>query len=258
MSFCIILLCLLAANAAASTVISVDSAVDVPDITVPYRGGIYEIKDIGAYRLNQSINVSVNSSDVSSFQLALVDRNRTFIWSKITVPGSSAVIPANTAGTSGTYALSVWYQGRLLAVKPVVISSYDLSVFPEKTVIQPGSILNVTVLSGVTDRQITVILAKGIEKLEAKASMETPGVYRASVYIPPLASGNFSLYAAILSNRTVMGYPEALGIAGGIYVNVGQEVPQEPDIRVYAVIALLLLALVLFIAYKRKLIALQG
>lgn len=66
--------------AAAGTTISLGNTIDTPDRTVTYQGKNYEIQDIGAYPIGESVNISINVTDIKSFQLSLLDKNKNFMW----------------------------------------------------------------------------------------------------------------------------------------------------------------------------------
>lgn len=59
----IIISCIPCALASSAT-ITLDSVIDTPDRTIVHDGGTYEITDIGIYRIDQSINASVNVEGV--------------------------------------------------------------------------------------------------------------------------------------------------------------------------------------------------
>lgn len=217
--------------------ITLDSIVDTPDRTVTHSGATYEITGIGVYRVDQDILVGVNISDGQNFQVSLINKHENTIWGTA-IDGTGApdapatpvtlVIPADTVGTPGAYALAVRHQGQILVAKPVVISVYDLLISSDR-VVEAGETLDVVVdvkrdgVSATINDTVKVVLSQGIASFEEIAIPAGTGRYEAGIKIPAIASGDFSLYCAITTDRTVLGYPETIGAASCEVVTV--EVP---------------------------------
>ncbi len=229
----------------AGTTISLGNVIEIPHRTVTYEDTTYEIQDIGAYSLGDDINITINSTDINSFQLSLLDKDQNFLWNNMTyyTEGKTYVVMPGSAVTSpGTYVFAIFYQGDVQAVKPVVISSYKLSVNPETTMVAPGGILNVRV--GVlpdTTQPVKVVLVRNSSSIESTANRTNMGEYEAEIRIPSSAYGEFSLYASIPSGNTVLGYPELIGISSGGTVNV-TEIPTSTASSnpVYSVILIII------------------
>jgi hypothetical protein len=217
--------------------ITLDSIVDTPDRTVTHSGATYEITDIGVYRMDQDILVGVNISDGQNFQVSLINKHENSVWGTA-IDGTGApdapatpvtlVIPAGTVGTPGAYALAVRHQGQILVAKPVVISVYDLLISSDR-VVEAGETLDVVVdvkrdgVPATINDTVKVVLSQGIASFEEIAIPAGTGRYEAGIKIPAIASGDFSLYCAITTDRTVLGYPETIGAASCEVVTV--EVP---------------------------------
>ena len=72
--------------------------------------------------------------------------------------------------------------------------------------------------------------------------------------IPASAYGNFSLYAALVSDKIVLGYPELIGISSGGTITVSRTVENVPDDEPgtsRVIIAAFFLVGILLIVYKR-------
>ncbi len=233
------------ASGTTTATITLDSIVDTPDRTVTHSGATYEITDIGVYRMDQDILVSVNISDGQSFQVSLINKHENSVWGKA-IDGTGApeapatpvtlVIPAGTVGTPGAYALAVRHQGQILVAKPVVISVYDLLISSDP-VVEAGETLDVVVdverdcVPSTVNETVKVMLSQGIVSFEEIAIPAGTGRYEAGIEIPAIASGDFSLYCAITTDRTVFGYPETIGAAsyGIVTVDVPAPVVQTTE-----------------------------
>lgn len=216
-------------QAEAGTTISLGNTIDIPHRTVAYEGKTYEIQDIGAYSPGENINITVDSTEIKSFQLSLLDRNKSFLWNHMvyyTEGKTSVVMPAGSIAAPGTYAFAVVYQGEVKAVKPVVISSYKLTVTPSTFTVAPGGALNVKV-SVVPDtaQPVKAALVLNSSTIESAAHRTGEGAYEAQIKIPVSAHGKFSLYAGIATNDTILGYPELIGVSSGGIINVAETSP---------------------------------
>lgn len=240
----------------ARTAISLDSTIDTPDRTVTYQGKTYEIQDIGSYQMGEKVNISINVTDISGFQLSLLDKNKNFMWNHMVyyTEGNAQVdMPDNVVTVPGTYAFAVFYQGDIMAVKPVVFSRYKLSVMPDTTTVAPGETLHVkvTVIPD-TGIPMKVILARNSSSLESSANRTGESLYEAEIKLPNSTNGRFSLYAALASGNMILGSPELVGVSSGGTIDVVEMSPESPGISFLLVIISLLSAGILIIVSRRK------
>ncbi len=244
---------------AAGTTIYLDSTIDTPGRTLTYQGQNYDINDIGAYSIGESVNISVNTSDINSFQLSLLDKNTNFLWNHIvySTEGTAAVtMPENVVTAPGTYAFVVFYQGDIKAVKPVVFSSYKISVKPENRVVAPGGKLQVKVeVAPDTTRPIKVVLSRNSSSFESAVNRTRESLYETEIIIPASANGSFSLYAVMATDNVIMGYPELVGVSDGGTINVKNPLAidsKASDISFpLVIISVFLIALLVLLILKR-------
>jgi hypothetical protein len=260
----VILMIIVASNlqsAAAGTTISLDNSVDIPDRTVTYQGKTYEVQDMGVYFIgdNASINITINTTDIKSFQLSLLDKNKNFLWNHMVyyTGGKTEVsMPADVITTPGTYAFAVFYQGDIMAVKPVVFSRYKMYVIPDRTAVAPGDTLHVKVrVMPDTSLPVKVVLARNSSSIESAVNRTREGEYEAGINIPVSAYGRFSLYAAISSENMILGYPELISVAGGGTINVTNITrPADSSTSIGSfsmVVALVFIAILLIVMIKK-------
>jgi hypothetical protein len=255
----IVLIMFSSLSASAGTTISLDNTIDIPDRTVTYQGNTYEIQDMGAYSIGEAVNISINTTDIMSFQLSLLDKNKNFTWNHMVyyTEGNTAVtMPADVVTAPGTYALAVFYQGDIKAVKPVVFSNYKISVKPDSTTVAPGGKLQVKVeVAPDTTLPIKVVLSRNSSSLEYSVNRTGEGLYETEIMIPASANGSFSLYAAIETDNIIMGYPELLGVSGGGTINVKNPLTidhKASDVSFpLVIVSVFLIALLVLIILKR-------
>ena len=208
----------------AGTTISLDKMIDTPDKTVTYQGKNYEIRSIGSYIEGESVTIDVNSTNLRSFQLSLLDKNQDFLWNHMvytTEEAAGIVMPGDIITTPGTYAFAIFYQGDIRAVMPVVFSQYSISIIPNRTKVAPGEGINIKIeVKPDTNIPMTLILAKDSDRLEYPVKRNDNNLYGAEIKIPNSANGTFTLYATLLSNNIILGYPESVGLSNGVSINV--------------------------------------
>ncbi|MCZ7355590.1 MAG: hypothetical protein O8C66_07400 [Candidatus Methanoperedens sp.] len=216
--------------ASATTVISLDNTVDTPDRTVTYQDKNYELQDVGAYLIGEPVNISVNVTDINSFQLSLLDMKEDFLWNNMvyyTGGKAEMIMPAYVVTIPGTYIYAVFYQGDMVAFKPVVFSQNKITISPDRTTVAPGGSLHIKVkVIPDTSMPVKVVLAKDSSSLEYPVNRTHEGSYETEIKLPMSAYGRFSLYGAIVSENKVMGTDEFMGISNAGTINI-TDIPQS-------------------------------
>jgi hypothetical protein len=239
--------------ASASTVISLDNTVDTPDRTVTYQDKTYELQDTGAYLIGEPVNISVNVTDINSFQLSLLDKKEDFLWSNMvyyTDGNSEVTMPADVVTVPGTYIFAVFYQGDIVAFKPVVFSQNKITVTPDITTVASGSSLHVKVkVIPDTSMPIKIVLAKDSSSLEYTVNRTQEGLYETEIKIPSSAHGRFSLYAALVSDNKFLGNYEFMGVSNAGTINVTDILPAPPKSGDYFPLTILLAFLAGFLLF---------
>ncbi len=229
----------LLAGGAAGAVITFDKSLDTPGRTFIWDNTSYTITQVGNYKLNEPINVRVTSG-TDRMLIVLYDANKISVWDSGTLFNTggqaSVTIPAGKVTTSGTYGIVVSSEGATLGIGPVIISEYDLTVTPIPRQAVSGSIIKATVNvfingnpSDASGNNIKVELMKGTNTLfDGIAQKTSTGVYEVNIPTSSIPSGDYRLYAAITTGKTIMGYPETLGIADGGTITITQPSSAPP------------------------------
>ncbi len=232
----------LLAGVAAGATITFDKSLDIPTRTFTWDNTSYIITNIGNYKLNEPINVVVTSV-TGNVLISLYDSDTRLVWSitKSSTDGQVSVpIPSGTVTTSGTYGIVVSSQGGTVGIAPLIISKYDLIVTPALKQISPGSTIKIIVNVSIdgepenipSGSSVKIEFVKGTSTLPISnniAQATSTGVYEANVQIPSSASsGDYNLYAAIVTGKTTMGYPETLGLADGGTITITQSSTAPP------------------------------
>ncbi len=148
----------------------------------------------------------------------------------------------------------------------MVIPEYDLSI-SSRAQIESGETLHVVVdinRDGVpvtVNETVKVVLSQGSTSFEGVATPIGTGKYEASIKIPVIASGSFSLYCTVTTDRIILGRPEIIGAAsyGTVDVVPSEAAPlastsaatAQPPWKVYGLLAAVLLLVTAYLKRKR-------
>lgn len=240
-------------TAAAETKINLSHSIDIPDRTVAYENNTYEIQEIGFYQIEDPVNITITTTDVRSYTIALIDTKTNFTWYQIvyrTEGKDELTMPAGTVLSPGTYAFAIFYQGDILAFEQVLFSNITLSMTLNTTQVIPGGMLHAEVTAiPDTDLPIKLVFAQESRSLEYLLNRTTAGKYEADIKIPSSAKGNFSSYAAMTSEKIVLGYPEIAGLSNGNGLEI-IDLPQRSGDQASPAISTFSIVVLLFLAYR--------
>ncbi|MFZ3167759.1 MAG: hypothetical protein WA130_09100 [Candidatus Methanoperedens sp.] len=248
----VVVFLLAAQPASADTKIVLSHSIDIPDRTIIYENNSYEIRTMGSYHMDESVNMTVTVTDIQSYTIVLLDRKTDFLWYEIvyqTKGKDELTMPAGMAASPGTYFFAVFYQGEILAFEQVLFSNVTMNMELNITSVAPGGMLQASVTAAPDmDLPVKVVLTQGSSSLEFPLNRISSGNYETDIKIPVSASGNFSSYAAMTSGKTVLGHPELAAAAKGRSLEItglpqgsSEQTKSSPAIGVIFIIALFIL-----------------
>ena len=237
----------------ADTKIVLSNSIDIPDRTVIYENNSYEIQTMGSYNIEEPVNITVSTSDIQSYTIALLDKKTDYLWYQIvyqTEGKDKLIMPAGMVPSTGTYFFAVFYQGEILAFEQVLFSNVTLNIILNTTQVAPGGMLHAIVTATPDmDIPINVVLTQGSGSLEFPVERTSSGRYEAYIKIPLGAYGIFSSYAAMTSGKTILGHPELSAAAKGEAIDVtdfsqesGEKTNSSPVMGVIFVATLFIIA----------------
>lgn len=239
--------------AAADTKIILSHSIDIPDRTVIYENNSYEIQTMGSYKMDEPVNMTITATDIRSYTIALIDTKTNFLWYKIvyTEGKDELKLPVGVVPSPGTYILAVFYQGEILDFEQVLFSNITLNINLNTTMVAPGGTLHASITS-IPDRDLPlkVVFTQGSSNLEFPVNRTSNGHYEVDIKIPLSASGNFSLYAAMSSGKTILGYPEFASAVNGGFLEVTDAKESSHGAKPSPMIGNLLFAALFFLAFK--------
>ncbi len=220
-----VIVLVLLAGGVSGAVVTFDKKIAIPERTFTYGNIPYIFTYVGNYKLIDPITVTI-SSGTDDMLIILYDADMKSIWSYPAYSDGKISIPAGIVPESGTYGIVVQNSSdvKTIGIAPLLVSEYDLIVTPTPTQTSPGSAIKVTVnvykygnLESVPPGDnVKVEFVKGTntEFSGIAEATTSAGVYEANLTIPSSASGNYQLYAAIITNKKIyQDYPETIGAA---------------------------------------------
>lgn len=224
---CVLLACLLAlgwAGAAASGdyAIGTSDSTETPTQTVEIEGSEYTISSIATAEPDGSFTASVTVPEDTRYSLDVLNADEQPVIDTIYGSGSGQETVDVDGVEPGTYALVLWVDRDVVAVKPLVIESYDVSLEAPAEHAE-GESLTVSVEATPTAASgapagVEVAVWNGEEVIRTSAESAGDDTYEATV--SGLAEGDYQVYAAAQGTDEVLGEPEALGVSSGHWVSV--------------------------------------
>lgn len=208
--------------------IYLDKYVDVPDAAVSYDGYVCDIDNVGSYLVGQDISATIElAPSFSSIKVQLLDMDMNQVWVQNTLlSNGKATVTIPGQSVPSTYGIVVLSSGEYKGAKPIVISEYTLTVTPDKTQLNPGETLGVTITTSMNGSladpsdQVKGMLFQGSSNIaEVSATRVGTGVYKADIVMPAIP-GTYYMNGIIATNDYVIGYPESVGIAAGGIIKV--------------------------------------
>ena len=149
----------------------------------------------------------------------------------------------------------------------MVIPEYDLLISSTSRV-ESGETLDVVVdinrdgVPATVNETVKVVLSQGSTSFEGVATPIGTGKYEASINVPVIASGSFSLYCVVTTDRVILGYSEIIGAAsyGTVEVVSSEAAPPAstsaattyPPWTVYGLFAAVLLLVTAYLVKRKR------
>ena len=168
---------------------------------------------VGAEEMNPNLQIRDQDNSILKLRSNVTDGSvQTF--------ESSVFVPAGQSDTTaGTYLISLWSEGELVAAHPVVVQGYDVSVSVPESV-EKGS--NTTVTADLSERDLpinsdveSVEIAIGDDDAEIQTEMtqSDSGSYSATIDTSELDTNSYRVYVGVRGDaETELGENELLAI----------------------------------------------
>lgn len=199
--------------------ISGTPSIETPTRNVSFEGQQYTIDSITRITADDSVTVTTDVPDDASYELNLRGPENQLIENERLTDDASYTFSYFGSGEAGTYAVTIQDGGDTVAVYPVVVSGYDVTVTTPESV-EAGD--EATITATVTPRDIerhssldSVQVVVGNDDVVAERTMEqtTGDEYEATVSTTGLAATEYNVYVVVRGNATVRERAEILGVS---------------------------------------------
>jgi len=233
--------CLLAVVAVATVgaaisgyTISGSDAIETPTQTVSYQGQEYTISGVSRITEDGSVTVTTTVPSGTGYYINLRGPENQLISSDRVQGNASHTFSYFGSGEAGTYAATIQDGGNTVAVHPIVIAGYAI------TVSSPGEVTTgeeVTIRAAVTERSVqkhssldSVEVVVGNDDIESQQSMTKvdDDTYETTVSTDGLAANTYSVYVLVRGNKTVRQRAEILGVSNTVELTVTDGTTTEP------------------------------
>jgi len=131
--------------------ISDDSAIETPTQTVEYEGQTYTIDSVTRITAGESVTLTTGVPAGATYNINLRGPENQLISSERKTGAGSHTFSYFGSGEAGTYAATIDDDGSTVAVHPIVIAGYDISLERPDTLETGGE---VTISATVTERSV--------------------------------------------------------------------------------------------------------
>ena len=201
-------------------------AIEIPTETVTFEGQTYTLNSVSRIASGESVTVTTSVPDGASYDLNLRGPDNQLISSESLTGDASNTFSFFGSGEAGTYAATIQDDGSTVAVHPIVIAGYDI------TVDDPGSVAaggEVTVTASVTERDVerhssldTVQVIVGNEDVQAvqELTADDDGSYTGTISTADIEPDTYNVYAVVRGDEEVRQRAELLGVSETVSLTV--------------------------------------
>lgn len=201
-------------------------AIETPTRTVTYEGNDYTINAISRISTTGSITITADVPDDEAYFLTLRGPDNEIITREGMNGDSSHTFSYFGSAEAGTYAPTIQIDGETLAVYPVILAGYDISVTPpsdvtagsEATIEADVTELNVDKHSSL-DR-VEVVVGNDDVQVQQTMSQVDGETYSTTIDTDNIESDTYNVYVVVRGDETVRQRDEILGISDTVDLTV--------------------------------------
>jgi hypothetical protein len=188
--------------------ISGDSSIETPTRTVTYEGQSYTIDSVSRITAGESVTITTSVPSGAAYDLNLRDPDNQLISSERKTGNATHTLSYfGPTDEAGTYAATIQDDGDTVAVYPIVVAGYDISV-PSPDDVEAGE--TVTISATVTERSVEkhssldrVEVVVGNDDVEVQQSMTRvdDDTYETTVSTDGLAAETYNATSSSAGTR---------------------------------------------------------
>lgn len=226
LTFIGVVLATAAATAIGGYSLSGTPAVETPTRTVSFEGQQYTIDAVSRISADGSVTITATAPANTTYDLQLRGPDNELIDTVEYSGNATHTFEYFGRGEAGTYAATIRDDGNTVAVYPIVIAGYDISV-TQAADIALGA--NGSVSATVTERSVErhssldrVQVILGNDTVTRQATMTHGGTdtYETAVNTADLEPGTYRVYVVVRGDETVRGSDEILGVSETVTLTI--------------------------------------
>ncbi|MBX0297792.1 hypothetical protein [Haloarcula nitratireducens] len=214
-----------AASAVSGYDLSGEPSIETPSRTVEYDGLEYTVDSISRIHVDESVTVAADVPSGTNYNLNLRGPDNELIISERKSEDTTQTLSYFGAGEAGTYAATIQSDGNTLAVHPIVLAGYNVTVSgPESA--ETGD--TATFEARVSDLKVekhssleSVEIVVGDDETYITQQMtKQGGTYTATVSTDKFEPGTYNVYAVVQGDKKVRQRAEILGVSDSSEITV--------------------------------------
>jgi hypothetical protein len=177
--------------------LSSPNEIEIPARDLTVNGENYTVRSVGRVTPGETIRVDVSAPENADYSVYLFDESRRIVNTD-TMTGSGRATFSTGTLSPGSYLAAV-YDEEILAVYPVVLQGYDLTLDAPATS-NDGVTVNITVNDGALAREppvVQLVFGTDSRTVRIDATRVTDGEYQASVPTDRFELSTFPLYGVV-------------------------------------------------------------
>ena len=214
--------------------ISGTPSIETPTRNVTFEGQQYTIDAVTRITAEDSVTVTTTVPDGASYDLNLRGPDNQLIMSERLTGDAEYTFSYFGSGDAGTYAATIQDDGDTVAVYPIVISGYDVTVTTPDSV-EAGA--EATITATVSERDVerhssldSVQVVVGNDAVVAQQTMaQTTGdEYETTISTAGLEPQAYNVYVVVRGDETVRERAEILGVSDTVSMTVTADSTATP------------------------------
>ncbi|WP_277542947.1 hypothetical protein [Haloarcula laminariae] len=203
------------------------SAIETPPQTVSYEGQEYTIDSVSRITAGESVTITTSVPSDGSYYINLRGPENQLISSDENTGDTTTTLSYfGSDDQAGSYVATIEHDGNTVAVHPIVIAGYDISVSSPNSV-KAGQ--NATISATVTERSVKkhssldrVEVVVGNEEIKAQQTMTDVGddTYETTISTDELDSETYNVYVVVRGDESVRNKAEILGVSDTVELTV--------------------------------------
>jgi len=215
--------------------ISDDSAIETPTQTVEYEGQTYTIDSVTRITAGESVTLTTGVPAGATYNINLRGPENQLISSERKTGAGSHTFSYFGSGEAGTYAATIDDDGSTVAVHPIVIAGYDISLERPDTLETGGE---VTISATVTERSVAkhssldrveVVVGNDDVEIQKPLTRTSGKKYETTISAAELTENTYNVYVVVRGDETVRQRAEILAVSETTELTVTGETDTATD-----------------------------